>query len=90
MFCSGIRPIRNFSTDGFFAGAGGSCGEHAAKSGRHNMKRTHAIGHFGIATFYMKSRNDGKNGIHRTAWAATLRIQAPGELRSNCKAYSLR
>jgi hypothetical protein len=28
------------------------------------MKRTHAIGRFGIATFYMKSRNDDKNGIH--------------------------
>ncbi len=63
MFCSGIRPISSFFAGGFFAGAGGSCGEQAAKSGRHSRKRMHATDRFRIATFYMKSRNDGKNGM---------------------------
>jgi hypothetical protein len=32
----------------------------------------HAIDRLGIAAFYMKSRNDGKNGMRRTASAAIL------------------
>jgi hypothetical protein len=47
-----------------------------------------AIGRLSIATFYMKSRNDGKNGMG-AACAAILPIQAPGA-SSNCSAYSLR